>query len=69
MKRQVLIDSVNDKIRLLPDDKIKEINVLIDQLIFKEKVEEGLRDSEDGKVTSNEDVKTLIDNLKRDKLK
>ncbi|GEM_PF-2593564 len=61
MNRQVLIDSINDKIRQLPDEKIKEINELIDRLTFMEKVEEGLRDSEDERVSSNEEVKTLID--------
>ena len=61
MKRQILIDSINDKIRQLPDEKIKEINELIDRLIFMEKVEEGLRDSEDERVSSIEEVKTLID--------
>ena len=61
MNRQVLIDSINDKIRQLPDEKIKEINELIDRLTFMEKVEEGLRDSEDERVSSIEEVKTLID--------
>ena len=61
MKRQILIDSINDKISLLPDDKIEEVNELIDRLIFMEKVEEGLRDSEDERVSSIEEVKTLID--------
>ena len=61
MKRQILIDSINDKIRQLPDEKIKEINELIDRLTFMEKVEEGLRDSEDERVSSIEEVKTLID--------
>ena len=37
------------------------IDEIIDRLIFMEKVEEGLRDSADGKVSSNEDVKNLID--------
>jgi hypothetical protein len=34
---------------------------LVGQLIFIEKVEEGLRQSEEGKVISNEDVKLMID--------
>jgi hypothetical protein len=37
------------------------IDELIDQLIFIEKVEEGFRQSEDGKMISNEDVKRIID--------
>ena len=37
------------------------IDELIDQLIFIEKVEEGLKQSDQGKVVSNEDVKLIID--------
>ena len=37
------------------------IDELIEQLIFIEKVEEGLKQSEDGKTISNEEVKSLID--------
>lgn len=49
---------LSNSIRTLPDSF--SIDELIDRLIFMEKVEEGLRDSEDCKVTSNEDVKSLI---------
>lgn len=37
------------------------IDELIDQLIFIEKVEEGIQQSEQGKVVSNEDVRKMID--------
>ncbi len=37
------------------------IDELIDQLIFIEKVEEGIQQSDDGIVVSNEDVKNMID--------
>jgi predicted transcriptional regulator len=37
------------------------IDELIDQLIFIEKVEEGLDQSEKGQVVSNEDVRKIID--------
>jgi len=37
------------------------IDELIDQLIFIEKVEEGLKQSDQGQVVSNEDVKLIID--------
>ncbi len=56
---------------MLTKDKLKRsiinlpesftIDELIDQLIFMEKVEEGLNQSENGKVVSNEDVKLIID--------
>jgi predicted transcriptional regulator len=41
------------------------IDELIDQLIFIEKVEEGIKQSESGKVVSNEDVKLMIDKWSR----
>jgi predicted transcriptional regulator len=37
------------------------IDELIDQLIFIEKIEEGLDQSEKGEVVNNEDVKKIID--------
>jgi Zn-dependent alcohol dehydrogenase len=37
------------------------IDELIDRLIFIEKVEEGLDQSKEGKVISNEDVKDIIE--------
>ena len=37
------------------------IDELIDQLIFVEKVEEGIIQSNNGKVISNKDVKLMID--------
>ena len=36
------------------------IDELIEQLIFIEKVEEGLQQSRDGKVISHEDVKSMV---------
>ncbi len=37
------------------------IDQLIEQLIFMEKIEEGIKQSEEGKVISNEDIKLMID--------
>ena len=37
------------------------IDELIDQLIFIEKVEEGIQQADQGKVISDEDVKGIID--------
>jgi predicted transcriptional regulator len=37
------------------------VDELIERLIFIEKVEEGLRQSEEGNVVSNDDVKHIID--------
>jgi len=50
---------LNKTINTLPDSFT--IDELIDQLIFIEKVEEGLKQSYEGKVISNEDVKLMID--------
>ena len=42
-------------------DYFMTIDELIDQLIFIEKIEEGLEQSKEGKVLSNEDVKEIIE--------
>jgi hypothetical protein len=52
-------DKLNRTINNLPESFT--IDELIDQLIFIEKVEEGYQQSEEGKVISNEDVKSMID--------
>ena len=52
-------NKVKKSIDNLPDSFT--IDELIDQLIFMEKIEEGLQQSEEGKVVSNEDIKNLID--------
>jgi len=52
-------EKLNKTINNLPDRFT--IDELIDQLIFIEKVEEGLKQSDEGKVISNEDVKLMID--------
>jgi predicted transcriptional regulator len=50
---------VRKSIENLPDSFT--IDELIDQLIFIEKIEEGIQQSEEGKVISNDDVKNMID--------
>lgn len=52
-------DKLQKTIQNLPESFT--IDDLIDQLIFIEKVEEGLKQSEKGNVMSNEDVKSIID--------
>jgi predicted transcriptional regulator len=52
-------EKLNKTINNLPDKFT--IDELIDKLIFMEKIEEGLQQSDEGKVFSNEDVKLMID--------
>jgi len=52
-------EKVNKTINNLPDKFT--IDELIDKLIFMEKIEEGLQQSEEGKVVTNEDLKVIID--------
>ena len=52
-------NKVKTTIDNLPDSFT--IDELIDQLIFIEKVEEGIQQSDNGKVISNEDIKNVID--------
>ena len=55
LTRSKVIQSVNN----LPESFT--IDELIDRLIFIEKVEQGLKQSEEGKVVSNDDVKKIIE--------
>jgi hypothetical protein len=50
---------VKKSIETLPDSF--SIDQLIEQLIFTEKIEEGILQAREGKVVSNEDVRNLID--------
>ncbi len=52
-------DKLRQSINKLPDSFT--IDELIDQLIFIEKVEEGLEQSKERKVLSNENVKNIIE--------
>ena len=52
-------DRLRQSINKLPDTFT--IDELIDQLIFIEKVEEGLEQSKERKVLSNENVKEIIE--------
>jgi predicted transcriptional regulator len=52
-------DLVNKTLNNLPDSFT--MDELIDQLIFMEKVEEGIQQADAGMVISNEDVKLIID--------
>ena len=59
LTKEKLSKTVNE----LPDSFT--IDELIDQLIFIEKIEEGIKQSDSGKVVSNEDVKLMIDKWSR----
>jgi len=59
LTKEKLSKTVNE----LPDSFT--IDELIDQLIFIEKVEEGIKQSESGKIVSNVDVKLMIDKWSR----
>lgn len=52
-------ENVLKSIEALPDSFT--IDQLIDQLLFIEKVQEGLKQSEEGKLVSNEDIKEMIE--------
>ena len=56
-------EKLNKTVNELPDTFT--IDQLIDQLIFIEKIDEGIKQSDSGKVVSNEDVKLMIDKWSR----
>ena len=63
MKAMLTKEKLNRTINNLPDKFT--IDELIEKLIFIEKVEAGLQESEEGKVVSNDDVKIMIDKLSK----
>lgn len=54
MKREQAIEAVNT----LPAEF--DLDELMEKLVFIDKVEEGLKQLEDGKTVSNEEVKALV---------
>lgn len=52
-------DKLKKSIESLPDSFT--IDELIDRLIFIEKIESGLKESKEGQVISNEEMKSLIE--------
>jgi predicted transcriptional regulator len=54
MKKANVLDAIND----MPNDF--DLEMLIEKLVFIEKVEAGLNQLENGKNTSHEDVKELV---------
>ena len=52
-------EKIKKAIDTLPDTFT--IDELIDQIIFAEKVEEGIKQSDEGVIISNDDVKKMID--------
>lgn len=50
MKRDKVLEALSD----MPQDI--HLGVLVERLIFMEKVEEGIKDADEGKVMSHEDV-------------
>lgn len=52
-------NAVRQSIDNLPDSFT--IDELIEQLIFVEKIEEGIKQSDEGKTVSNDDVKSMIE--------
>ena len=52
-------EKIKKAIDTLPDTFT--IDELIDQIIFAEKVEEGIKQSDEGIIISNDDVKKMID--------
>jgi hypothetical protein len=62
-KNMLTKEKLNNTVNELPDSFT--IDELIDQLIFIEKVEEGIKQSDSDKIVSNEDVKLMIDKWSR----
>lgn len=59
MNKNKLIETIND----LPQEF--ELDVLVEKLLFIEKVEKGLEQSEKGETVSHADVKKMVDGWRK----
>lgn len=49
-----------ETIKAMPEDKFEDIDVLIQRIFFLEKIENGIKDIENGNYISNDKMKTEI---------
>lgn len=56
-------DKVIDTIKQLPDEF--ELDLLVEKLLFIEKVEKGLEQAKKGEVVSHDEVKKMVDGWRK----
>ncbi len=50
-----------EAIKAMSEDKFEDIDILLERLVILDKVEKGLKDVEEEKIISHEDMKIKID--------
>jgi predicted transcriptional regulator len=54
-------EKILEAIRSMPEDRFDDIDILLERLVILDKVEQGLKDIEEGKTVSHEEMKSKID--------
>jgi len=54
-------DKIIEAIKAMPEDRFDDIDILLERLVILDKVEQGMKDIEDGRVTSHEEMKKQVD--------
>lgn len=54
-------DKIIEAIKAMPEDRFDDIDVLLERLVILDKVEQGLKDIEEGRGISHEELKKEID--------
>lgn len=54
-------DKIIEAIKVMQEDKFEGIDILPERLVILEKVEKGMKDIEEGKIISHEDMENKID--------
>jgi len=54
-------DKIIEAIKAMPEDRFEDIDILLERLVILDKVEKGMKDIEEGKVVSHEEMKNKLD--------
>jgi predicted transcriptional regulator len=57
----IIKDKIIEAIKVMQEDKVEGIDKLLERLVILEQVEKGMKDIEEGKSISHEDMKNKID--------
>jgi predicted transcriptional regulator len=54
-------EKILQAINSMPEDRFEDIDVLLERLVILDKVERGMKDIEDGKTITHEEMKNKVD--------
>lgn len=54
-------EKIIEAIKAMPEDRFEDIDILLERLVILDKVEKGMKDIDEGKVISHEELKNKLD--------